>query len=253
MALRDQPYLPLYIQDIMTDEKLNECSASTHGIYIKGLMCLMHKSEQYGKLLLKQKYKQTGSMSRNFALMLVKHLPYSIDEIEKAIDELIKEKVCYFDEDYLCQKRMIKDNSISEARSKAGKKGGGNPSFVSTFVKTKSQTNTENEYENEYEINIKKGTIKNLCKKEDYDQVVLEFEKWKDYLAKQHNVSLLDNEYTWDILIDAIQRVKDGNIIKSINYSISSNFKKIYAFKEDSKQQNNLSHLNQAAKKDTDY
>jgi len=23
MALRDQPYLPLYIQDIMTDEKLN--------------------------------------------------------------------------------------------------------------------------------------------------------------------------------------------------------------------------------------
>ena len=46
MALRDQPYLPLYIHDIMVDEKLNECCAATHGIYIKGLMCLMHKSNQ---------------------------------------------------------------------------------------------------------------------------------------------------------------------------------------------------------------
>jgi len=55
MALRDQPYLPLYVQDIMTDEKLNECSAASHGIYIKGIMCLMHKSETYGKIMLKHK------------------------------------------------------------------------------------------------------------------------------------------------------------------------------------------------------
>lgn len=157
MALRDQPYIPLYIQDIMTDEKLNECSAATHGIYIKGLMCLMHKSEEYGKILLKQKYKQSDkqgeSNSLKFAKQLVKHLPYSIEEIKDAIDELIRERVCYFEGDYLCQKRMIRDNEISEARSKAGKKGGGNPSFVKTKLQTKAQTNSE--YENEYENNIK--------------------------------------------------------------------------------------------------
>jgi hypothetical protein len=156
MALRDQPYIPLYIQDIMTDEKLNECCAATHGIYIKGILCLMHKSEQYGKILLKQKYKQTESISRNFALMLVKHLPYSEAEIEKAIDELIREKVCYFEDDYICQKRMIKDNAISEARSDAGKKGGGNPNFVSKLVKTKIQT--KHEYENE-NVNENKDAI----------------------------------------------------------------------------------------------
>lgn len=157
MALRDQPYLPLYVQDIMTDEKLNECSAATHGIYIKGLMCLMHKSEEYGKILLKQKYKQTSkqdvSMSLKFALQLTKHLPYSIDEIKNAIEELIHEEVCYFDGDYLCQKRMIRDNEISEARSLAGKKGGGNPKFVKTKLQTNTQTNTEYEYEYE-NINI---------------------------------------------------------------------------------------------------
>jgi len=249
MALRDQPYLPLYVQDIMTDEKLNECCASTHGIYIKGIMCLMHKSEQYGKLLLKQKYKQNENICLNFACMLAKHLPYSEDEIEKAISELVKEKVCYFDGDYLCQKRMIKDNSISETRAKAGKKGGGNPNFVSNLVKTKSQTNTEYEYENE--INNKKGVIKSLCQKERFDLVLVAFEKWRDYMLKSHSKTLQENEYTYDILIDAIHRVKDGNVIRSIDYSIAGNCKKIYKYEEEGNKP--LSHLNQAAKKDSDY
>ena len=124
MALRNQPYIPLYVQDLMTDEKLNNCCAATHGIYIKGIMCLMHKSESYGKILLQQKFKQTDKQSKNFAIMLVKHLPYTIDEIEKAIDELIDEKVCYFDGDFICQKRMIKDGEISDIRAKSGGKGG---------------------------------------------------------------------------------------------------------------------------------
>jgi len=160
MALRDQPYIPLYIHDIMVDEKLNECCASTHGIYIKGLMCLMHKSEEYGKILLKQKYKQNSSMCLNFAYQLSKHLPYTVEEIEKAIIELIQERVCYFEGDYLCQKRMIRDNEISMSRSKAGKKGGGNPNFVKTKLQTNKQTKlqTNYEYENEdiYLLHINK-------------------------------------------------------------------------------------------------
>jgi uncharacterized phage protein (TIGR02220 family) len=155
MALRNQPYIPLYVQDIMTDEKLNECSASTHGIYIKGIMCLMHKSENYGMILLKQNYKQTNNFCLDLSLQLTKHLPYSAIEIQTAIEELIREKVCYIENDFLCQKRMIKDNLVSEARSNAGKKGGGNPNFVNKLVKTNLQTNTEN-------VNINKDIIKNI-------------------------------------------------------------------------------------------
>ena len=44
MALRDQPYIPLYVQDFMTDEKLSECSAESTGVYIR-VMCIMHKSQ----------------------------------------------------------------------------------------------------------------------------------------------------------------------------------------------------------------
>ncbi len=78
--------------------------------------------------------------------------------------------------------------------------------------------------------------IKNLCKIEKYEVVLNSFEKWRDYLQKQHSISLLENEYTYDVLIDAIKRVKDGNVVKSIDYSINSGtYKKIYPFKEDIK------------------
>jgi hypothetical protein len=120
MALRDQPYLPLYIQDIMTDEKLNECCAATHGIFIKGIMCLMHKSEEYGKIVLKQKDQQNANSVRNFAAKIQKHTPYSVEQIEAALFELLAEKVLYIDGDSLCQKRMIEDNIKSEQKKKAG-------------------------------------------------------------------------------------------------------------------------------------
>jgi hypothetical protein len=66
MALRDQPYIPLYIQDFLTDEKLIECSAQATGVYVR-LMCIMHKSEDYGKILLRQKDKQKPKQIENFA------------------------------------------------------------------------------------------------------------------------------------------------------------------------------------------
>jgi len=152
MALRDQPYLPLYIQDIMTDEKLNECCAATHGVYIKGVMCLMHKSAIYGKILLKQKYKQTSSKEQNFALMLAKHLPYTVDVIFAALTELIQEDVCQFEGDYLVQKRMFNDGILSEKRSLSGSRGGSNTQKNNKlFALAKIQATTEYEIENEIE------------------------------------------------------------------------------------------------------
>ena len=160
MALRDQPYLPLYIQDFLTDEKLINCSASSTGIYIR-LMCIMHKSEDYGKILLKQKFKQTESMTLNFALQISKSMPYDVKEIHLGIEELIEEKVICIDGELLIQKRMVKDFNISESRSKSGKIGGQKSvekrntldnfadDFAGSFAQPKIQANSE--YENAYE------------------------------------------------------------------------------------------------------
>ena len=204
MALRDQPYIPLYVQDIMTDEKLNECCAATHGIYIKGIMCLMHKSKTYGKILLKQSLKQNPrfSQSKNiskekiFACMLAKHLPYTEIEIEVALEELIREDVCQFEDDFLVQKRMVKDGYISEIRSKGGKNGGQktqqkNKDFATDFAKAKVEAKVEasSEYEYEYNnsliINNVDSIIGEFEQKKIEDMVVLEMMKiWMKHNPK---------------------------------------------------------------------
>ncbi len=153
MALRDQPYIPLYVQDFLTDEKLNECSAESAGVYIM-LMCVMHKSNVYGTILLRQKDRQSESKVRDFAVKLTKHLPYDVATIERSLTELIDEGVLTVDGDTLYQKRMVKDGKLSEARSAAGKKGADatNTRFFATANQAAKQpANSENEIESEDE------------------------------------------------------------------------------------------------------
>lgn len=125
MALRDQPYLPLYVQDVLTDEKLIDCSAEAHGVYFR-LLCIFHKQEVYGEICMKQKYKQNTKQIENFALLLSKQMPFSKEQISKSLEELISEKVITLEGDFLFQKRMKKDGELSLMRAGIGKKGGSN-------------------------------------------------------------------------------------------------------------------------------
>ena len=134
MALRNQPYLPLYVDDYLTDEKLNMCSPESQGVYIK-ILCIMHKSEEYGKVLLKQKDKQKDKQILNFAYKLARLLPFTETVILPALTELLDESVLYIEEDSLCQKRMIKDEKTSIARSLAGFKGGKQTQFAKAKLK----------------------------------------------------------------------------------------------------------------------
>jgi hypothetical protein len=155
MALRNQPYLPLYVQDFMTDEKLMECSAIATGVYIK-IMCVMHKSESYGTILLKQKDKQSDKQIENFAYKLAKFLPWDLQTVLKGLDELLHENVLSIDGDLLIQKRMVKDGNISDKRSLSGSKGGKKTTDKNKkFAQAKTQANSESEYESENVDEIK--------------------------------------------------------------------------------------------------
>lgn len=164
MALRDQPYLPLFVQDFLTDEKLAECSPATIGVYIR-LMCLMHKSEYYGKILLKQKYKQEKNFASCFACQVSKNLLFPTTIVEAAFEELLAENVLKIEGDFLIQKRMVRDNEISCLRASAGKRGGIKTgkflkkNKAEKFAKAKSEAKHENEYTTEYEsvIDMDKG------------------------------------------------------------------------------------------------
>lgn len=145
MARKDLPYLPLYVQDFLTDEKLMECTASATGVYIR-IMCVLHKCNPYGKYLLRQKDKQNENQINNFALKLAKHLPYRLPEILDGLNELIDEDVLQIDGDYLIQKRMVNDGILSANRSLSGRKGGlETQSLAKANAKAKTEANTENE------------------------------------------------------------------------------------------------------------
>lgn len=160
MALRNQPYIPLYVQDFMTDEKLAECSASSTGVYIR-IMCLMHKSDEYGTILLKQKDKQNSNQIVNFAYKLLKHLPYSYEIILESLEELINEGVLQINEDKLLQKRMIKDNQLSIVRSEIGSKGGKKTQLAKAKVQPNPEYETDTETENIIK-NIDGNIIQNI-------------------------------------------------------------------------------------------
>lgn len=216
MALRDQPYLPLYVQDFLTDEKLNECSALSCGVYIK-LMCLMHKSDEYGTILLRQKDKQTPDQIKNFAIKLVKHLPYPIEDIIKALIELTTEGCLKVEGDKLLQKRMIRDNEISVIRKISGSKGG----FAKAKKVAKSIANSENEIE--YENEIENEVVIND------DQAEIIFNSWNAFaemrgLTKIAKLSdkrlsgiknrLKEKDFDFNFIL---QRIDESNFLKGKN------------------------------------
>jgi len=168
MALRNQPYIPLYVQDFLTDEKLNECSAESVGVYIM-LMCVMHKSKEYGTILLRQKDRQNVNIVSDFAVKLTKHLPYDATTIERALTELLEEGVLNIDGSMLFQKRMVRDGKLSEMRSAAGKKGADttNSKFFAAAnqsangaanmaANSENEVEVENETENEDAVETEK-------------------------------------------------------------------------------------------------
>ena len=153
MSRKDKPYLPLYVQDFLTDEKLMECSAEATGVYIR-IMCVLHKSEPYGKLLLKQKDKQNESKIKNFAIRFAKHFPYSLDIILSSLVELVEEGCLEIEDDCIFQKRMVNDAGLSDLRSKSGSLGG-RKAKVDDFALAKVKANSNNFAIAKHEANSK--------------------------------------------------------------------------------------------------
>ena len=193
MALRNQPYIPLYVDDYLTDEKLNMCSPATQGVYIK-ILCIFHKSEIYGGILLRQKDKQNKNICFDFAYRFAKLLPFTHDEILPALEELLDEKVLEIDGDLIFQKRMVHDNKISIIRSESGKIGGDKTG--KKFAKAKVQANTVNENEIEDVIKDTKENKKSLdyldknvdsFKIDEFKDVDvdLEYKKFRDWLKSK--------------------------------------------------------------------
>ena len=240
MALRDQPYLPLYVNDFVSDEKLRNCSAESTGVYIR-LMCFMHRQPEYGKILLRQNERQSDRQVHNFAVVLAKQMPYGIDVIERSLEELLTYEIVYIEGDELCQKRMVKDGIISEIRSKSGKKGAesansrfkGNDDFAEAkhtanhSAKPSANSDIDNDIENEIEIN-KKGRnnfdFTNVFSGDLKDA----FDDWLAYKRERHQAY---RERGLKILVSQVKKYADqfgaAETADAIRNSIANNYQGI--------------------------
>ena len=189
-ALRKLPYLPLYVQDFTGDERLTCCSPAAVGVYIF-LLCFLHKSDTYGKLVLRPKdvlseaeiteikkliesktKSKTESKIILFAKRLQRNMPFELYEIAAGLSELAEERVITIEGEALYQRRMVKDGGISEKRSINGTLGGRPAKERPPQEKSKDESKTESkseselkantEYENEYENNINSSEEKEV-------------------------------------------------------------------------------------------
>jgi hypothetical protein len=187
-----------------------ECSAKATGVYIR-ILCMMHKSQNYGTFLLKQNDKQNESNIINFANKLAKFLPYTIEVIESSLVELVTEEVLSLDGDLLSQKRMIKDGNISDKRASAGSKGGKKSlGKGDDFAQAKFQANSEDEDEVENDNSNNNNFLfkDTLEKNEDWkksistqfkitdDEVVLKLNNFYTHLISEFKVHPSMNEFT---------------------------------------------------------
>lgn len=147
MALTNQPYFPFYVDDYIGDEKLNQCDPTSQGLYIR-LLCVMHKSPDYGKIELtpfdKAKLKQNLSKieTRQDQKEIIDYLGlnyndflyisykvkaiilWDISVIFSSLLDLIGNDVVQFSGTVLSQKRMVRDGEKSRIRAEVGAIGG---------------------------------------------------------------------------------------------------------------------------------
>jgi hypothetical protein len=271
MALTNQPYLPLYVDDWMNNTKLKMCSPAAHGVMIS-IMSIMHKESTYGKILLKQKFKQTDKQIQNFALQVAKVSAFDFAEIENPLTELISEGVLLIDGDYLICKRMVRDAEISEKRSNAGFKGGAsnkNKNFAYTKGEAKQeakpltnyQANSEantviengveivNENESIIENGVETGKAKKAKVQTQKIEIIYPFftenfkvqwQLWKTYKSKEHNFKY-KSELSEQASLNELSNLSGGNetiAIAIMNQSMTKGWKGFFELKNNNQNGN---------------
>jgi len=122
------PAFQFYPADWLNNMQLQSCSLAAQGL-LMNIMCLMHQSEIYGKLIVFGK--KTGQKDNK---TVAKLLRISLKKYQKLTAELVDRGALHLDDDgvVVC-KRMMEDHRLREIRREAGKLGG-NPKLLNQKV-----------------------------------------------------------------------------------------------------------------------
>lgn len=250
MALTDQPYLPLYVDDWMNNNKLKMCSPAAHGLMIV-ILCIMHKEAEYGTILLKQKFRQTSKQEKNFALQISRLSPFEAADIEDPFNELLNEGALTIIDDTLICPRMVKDCKLSVARSLAGKTGGTTTQKKKAFNKANSQATCVSNSGNDTDNGIGNGIViensivtdegkggagekPNLvypfCSEEFFNQ----WEVWCSYLEEQHEFTFFSEATEQAALseLSSLSQCDEPTAIAIMHQSMANGWKGFFEIKQ---------------------
>lgn len=115
------PAFQFYPADWKKDIKVQSLSFEERGIWFE-ILCLMHESEDRGKLVINKKPMDEETISRLISCEL--------SMFKKALKRILELGVAYKDKnEIIFNKRMVNDEKIIKIRRKCGKKGG-NPKLM---------------------------------------------------------------------------------------------------------------------------
>ena len=116
-----RPSFQFYPSDWLRDTALRTCSVGARGLWMD-MICFMHEGTPYGHLKVNNKV----ILPDNLARMVGE----TLDTVEGYLLELCEAGVFEYDDDgAIFSRRMVKDESIRNARADGGKKGG-NPLLI---------------------------------------------------------------------------------------------------------------------------
>lgn len=117
MGAKKLPFLQLFVDDYLADEKLGLCSLAARGLWMH-LLCLMHKSDRRG-------YLQQANGQPCTTEQIARSAGCSADEAAHLLRELIDSGAASATEHgVIFNRRMVHDERVRLAHSKAGQKGG---------------------------------------------------------------------------------------------------------------------------------
>lgn len=110
------PWLKFHPQDWRADERLRLCSLAARGLWLE-MMCIMHRSEKYGFLLIAGKTPTDTQLAFQVGT--------TPDEVVQLLAELRAAEVySATSSGVIYSRRMVRDEKKSKINAKNGKKGG---------------------------------------------------------------------------------------------------------------------------------
>lgn len=138
--MNSRPAFQFYPRDWLGDLDLQGCSLQAQGIMMS-FICVTHDSPEYGVLCIAGE-KSDPFSDQKFAKICSKIFRITPKKFQKILRELVDANVLkQDDEGWIYCARMLRDQTLSEVRSAAGKRGG-NPNLVKQNSKQYSTPTT---------------------------------------------------------------------------------------------------------------